>query len=87
MCLFIYCIFVFYMKFLCGIGWYNLIWYKFRFVCSFDIIRLGGFCLKVFGELICKCCIDNIELFFILVYKLRFMVLLCLLIFVKVIRV
>lgn len=48
MCLFIYCIFVFYMKFLCGIGWYNLIRYKFRFVCSFDILRLGGVLFESF---------------------------------------
>lgn len=48
MCLFIYCIFVFYMKFLCGIGWYNLIWYKFRFVCSFNILRLGGVLFESF---------------------------------------
>lgn len=42
MCLFIYRILVFHMKFLCGTGWHNLTRYKFRFACSFDTLRLGG---------------------------------------------
>lgn len=77
----------FHMKFLCGTGWHNLTRYKFRFACSFDTIRLGGPCLKVFGELICKCCIDNTELFSISAHKSRSMALPCLLTLVKATRV
>lgn len=49
--------------------------------------KAGGPCLKVFGELICKCCIDNTELFSISAHKSRSMALPCLLTLVKATRV